>query len=538
MLQRLIIKNLAIIEHLDIEFSSGLNILTGETGAGKSIILGSLNLILGAKADDNIIRKGEDSSFVCARFVFPTEQIMVKREIGTKNRYFINDKSVTLNTLKNITRTFIDIQSQHEHYTLLDAETQMNMLDEFSGLGKDLAMYTEIYKAWQELLSEKQKVQQDNTDKSQIIELYQFQIQEIEKANLKEEEEEELKKEFLILSNSEKLHNLISIACNDIYAAEESVLKKLKTSKDALLEITKLDNSMQDTVKIISSCLASLQDITVDLRKYKENIIFDPKRLDDVISRIDCLDRMKKKYGKTISEIANYKNELLEKLKKIVHRDEEIENLNQKIAEKEQELNYYADRMSKKRRETAKNLSSVIENELKELGLQSPRFLIQINERPLYSRGKDSIGFMFSANKGEDVKPLSGFASGGELSRVMLCLKKVFTENDRIDTIVFDEVDTNIGGRIGEIVGKKIFDISRKRQVISITHLPQVASFADKHFFVSKSMVKGRTQTQIKSLEEQEKIEEIARMMRGEKFTQISIEHAKELINMAQRIKR
>jgi len=561
-LRELHIKDFILIDDVTIKFKEGFNVLTGETGAGKSIIVNALNVILGERVGIDLIKYGKEVAIVEAlfdrvdkflleklnNFGIPFEQdLIIKREINKsgKNKCYVNNTLVTLNTLKNIGESLVDIHGQHEHQTLLNSTNQLNLLDSFAKLDDLKEKYRLIYNKVMQLIEKKNSLIMSEQEKQRRIEIINFQIKEIENARLKIGEDEELEKERNILVNSEKIANNIDKIHSLIYGEEltTSSLSNLQESLKRLQDLCNIDNSLEETFKNLQNVVFELEEIANKILDYKEKIDFNPKRLEEIEDRRDLIIKLKKKYGSSIKEIIDYGEKLKKELKEINQNEEEIEKIEKEILELKKQLKEVGLSLSERRRLSAEDFEKKVINELKDLGMPNTKFkleisqiekedgLLEINGKryEVYKDGIDKIKFLISPNVGEELKPLSEIVSGGELSRIMLALKVILGEADNVPTLIFDEIDVGIGGNIGKIVGKKLLEISKLHEIICITHLPQIAAFADYHIFVKKEVKNNKTIIKLEVLEKDDRIKEIARMLGGVD-KEIALKHAKELL--------
>lgn len=561
MLKRLKVKNYALIEELDITFGENLNIFTGQTGAGKSIIIGSINLIIGDKASLEMIRTGEEEGFVEAFFDLNIKQSNLKnfkdlnqsltiKRVITKNgrsHAFLNGNQVSIGKLKEIGFLIIDILGQHHHQSLLNTNKHRELLDHFAlkNLRKD--EYYQLYK----LIENKLKFLNDLIHSEELSkekeELYKFQIKEIKTASIDIDEQSKLEEELIILGNAQQLKDTALKINYSLSEEEDSILNRLRGMLKAFDSISSIDSSMKDKIDQWNESIFSLEDISFELSRYSEKINYDPKRLSWVNDRLQLYKDLSKKYGNGFEEIMEYKNKIEHYLKNLNNKDEQIKIIQNEIYESKEKLYILAKDISNKRKKGAKILKEKIENELNELGMKGTKFDIDfspisnskgleltIKEKTVYvdEFGIENVEFLISPNEGEPLKQLIKIASGGEMSRIMLAIKTVLAEFDSIPVLIFDEIDSGIGGDIASLVGKKLKNLSQKHQLICITHLQQIASFADQHFQVRKFVIKKRSSIEVAKLNTEEKVAEIARMISGEKITDITLENAKEFLKI------
>jgi DNA repair protein RecN (Recombination protein N) len=563
MLTDLTIKNFAIIDQLHAQFGPGLNALTGETGAGKSILVDAINLLLGSRASSELIRTGQDEASVEAYFdledgknlpvlqnlgLEESEGLLIRRLIhcSGKSRAFLNGNVITLHMLEELGEDLINVYGQHEHQNFLDPLRHIDILDSSGGLLPLRNAFQEIYSQWTRVCAELQDLMDKQKQRSERLDFLAFQSGEIAKTNLKPGEDEELALERSRLVHAEKLHSIAHFGTEVLYGESGSVEEHLKATLQRLREGAKLDPSLEPLVASVESTLFQAEDVASSLRAYREKIYFDPKRLEDIESRLDEITRLKKKYGPSLSEVLSYKEKIDLERKNLGSLEDRISQL-QKITSEQHARALASGRdLSQSRMKVAQNLSTRVEKELSTLGMKRVRFQIQVEgEGPgeveggresfprLHDKGLDRVQFLISPNPGEDLKALAKIASGGELSRIMLAMKRIFAEETLVKTLIFDEVDAGIGGGIAEIVGRKLKAISRQHQVFCITHLPQIACFADSHYKVTKKETGGRTYVEVKQLPEEQRMEEIARMLGGIKITDKTLEHAREMLRNA-----
>ncbi|MCL2760868.1 MAG: DNA repair protein RecN [Desulfuromonadales bacterium] len=548
MLTDLNITNFAIIDSLHVSFYEGLNILTGETGAGKSIIIDAVNLVLGGRASGDLIRTGAEEATVEALFTLELsspvietvreqgieceDELLVKRIINRsgRNRVFINGALSTISILGDIASKLINIYGQHESQTLLRSEKHLDLLDDCSGLGGLVESYREVYAGYIETLKRIKAFDEGERDAGQRIDLLSFQSDEIKKAGLAPEEEVNLEQELNILVHSEKLLAASSSGYDLLYNGEITVLGALQQAIAQLQSVAAIDSSLSPVSEALSAAYLQLEDASLSLRDYISGIDLDPARLQWIDERLALMRNLKKKYGDTVGDILEYKNKIDEELELLKDRNLSKAELEEKLKELLHEIDVLGNRLTDERREGTERLQKGVQYEINQLAMKGAKFVVDIqNLESPGEKGFQKVEFLFSANPGEEPKPLAKIASGGELSRLMLAFKQVHPESD-VPTLVFDEVDAGIGGATSALVGKKLKNVSKKQQVLCITHLPQVAAFAAHHFKVEKSVESGRTTTKISDLNQNGRVEEIARMLGGISVTDKSREHAKEMI--------
>ncbi|MGG7143640.1 DNA repair protein RecN [Clostridium nigeriense] len=553
MLLQLNIKNFALIRELGVEFGKGFNILSGETGAGKSILIDTIDYVLGGKFSKDLIRYGEEKTFVEAIFSIENpelvnvleeqgiedEILIISREttISGKSIIKVNGKSVVLSYLKRIREKLLDIHGQHQNQNLLNKAFHILYLDDFIGekINKYLKVYEDLRKE-QSSIIEKINELNGNTDREKLLDYIKFQIDDIEKANLKINEEEDLKEEFNLLSNAEK----ISLALSRSYAILDSPMEGISVIEGlskAVYELSIVENhfeKIKDKREKIEESLYTLEEIAREIRDLSSEIHYDEFELEKINSRIYEISLYKKKYGESIEEILNYLEKLKSQYEELVNSEEIINELNSKKNEIEKEMKNVCEIMHDIRKEYACNLEEKIKSELNYVGMEKAEIKIDIkNSENFNSRGSDDVTFLISTNPGEPLKVLEKVVSGGELSRIMLAMKCVFVDKDKIPTLIFDEIDTGISGTIAKRVGEKMFEVSSKHQVLCITHLPQIAALSDCHYFVSKKVEDGKTYTEIRTLDKYEKIKEIAKMTSGDEVSDVTLENASEMVAFA-----
>lgn len=552
MLKELRIKNLAIIDDLTIRFGTGLNVLTGETGAGKSIIIDALGLALGERAQTEMIKTGKNEASVEAFFevsdrphgsepqrlleqmgIMCEDGIILRRNIyissAGKSRAYINDSIVNIQSLCDIGRALVDIHGQHEHQSLLSTDNQRTLLDFYGKLQDKRAEVEAMFYEVQSLKKELSELKANVKERAHRIDLLSFQINEIDSASLKTGEKEALEKERVILLNLNKLSELTETAYAMLYESEGACVEKLSSVISKLKEMSSIDPSIDETLSLLDSAMPLLEDASVSLRRYKEKYDLDPRRLESIEERLENIKRLEKKYGEGVDAILRYRDEAGKELLSLGQTDEKTDTIENQLREKEKKLLDAAVDLSEKRKKTAEEISRAVEKILKELAFEKVEFRVDIKSSPLSSSGMDAVEFLFSANPGELPKPLTRVASGGELSRIMLALKNILADVDRIPVLIFDEIDAGIGGRTAESVGMKLKKLAKTHQVICITHLPQIASTADFHLMTEKFQKKDGVSVKIKELSPEERKTEIARMLSG-KVTDVSLKHARELL--------
>jgi DNA repair protein RecN (Recombination protein N) len=561
MLRELRIRNFVVIDEVVLELKPGLNIITGETGAGKTIILDALGLIAGQRGSTDVIRNREDEASVEALFdSLPEElseklgnagfkaedEIVIKRIVSRsgKNRIYLNGSLAPRAVLAEIGATLVQIYGQHEHQTLLQPETHLSLLDGFAELeapARSMQMSYKILTAsWNELNQVKQSIEQKRREKA----LLETQLEELERARLKPGEEEELRAAKNVLAHSEKLYQGCREGEDLLYESDAALVGRLGKYSGRLRELAGVDQHLRPTVELLESSLAQLQEAATQLRRYAERIHFDRNSLEQVEERLAEIQRLKRKYGGSVEDILRVHEEIRESLGSLEQGEGKIAALEKTFADVRQTAWDTAEKISTARQRAAKKLKRDMEREVRTLGMPETTFEVRftthdekadvppffVGGKKLTERGMDQVEFYFSPNPGEPPKPLARIASGGELSRLMLALKALVLTAGEASTLLFDEVDAGIGGRVAEIVGKKLKQVAARQQVLSVTHLPQIAALADAHYVVEKEVEQGRTFTRVKQLSERDRIAEIARMLGGIKITDQARRHAEELV--------
>jgi DNA repair protein RecN (Recombination protein N) len=546
MLRELRIKNLAIIDDLKVRFEQGLNVLTGETGAGKSIIVDSLSLALGSRAQSDLIRSGEKEAVIQAYFevggdkelpdlgIDISDGLIIRRSLSVsgKSRAYMNDTMVSLQSLSEVGRSLVDIHGQHEHQSLLSVDKHRLLLDSYGKLQGERGEVESFYREVQALKREETDLRQKMKERAHKLDLLRFQINEIDSSALKAGEKEELIEGRIILSNLNRLNELAETAYSMLYGSEGSCVEKLSYIISKVKEMSSIDHSVSDTLNMLESALPLIEDASLSLRGYRDKHDLEPERLVEIEDRLDLIKKLEKKYGEGIEDIIRYREEAEKELKGLELVDERLDSIEAELKIKEEMLLSSAISLSEKRKKIAKIIEERVKNELKELAFDHAEFVIDIKQEAVSFYGVDRVEFLFSANPGEPPKPLVKIASGGELSRVMLALKSILADFDSISVLIFDEVDAGIGGKTAESVGKKLKALSDRRQVLCTTHLPQIASQGDFHLKTEKGQKGERVYVEVKELSGRARLNEIARMLSG-KITEVSLRHAKELIESA-----
>ncbi len=563
MLKELAIKNFAIIDDLKIRFSSGLTVLSGETGAGKSIIINAVNLLLGARASSKLIRTGAQTAELEALFhcdpdspiaaaledkgFEAAEELLIKRTISTSdlNRIYINGSLATMQLLNELTENLASISGQHAHQGLLKEEQQLLLLDQFGGL---LPLRNRLLTVYQDLLPLIETLEQltrRQHRQTEQIELLSFQRREIQDAAITPDEDILLEAERNRLKNAEALYQMVAGGIEALYSSQGAIIERLIEVKKDIEKAARIDPELAKTAGSLNDSAFTLEDTAAELGGYLKKIQFDELRLEEIEVRLDRLQKLKRKYGGSLNAIAECLASIENELTDIENLAEKIDRTTARLKKAHAELLQLATDLSNRRHAAAETFARAVEQELADLKMAHTKFELTFRtssktaaaspylcagERLVGETGMDRLTFMIAPNIGEALKPLSAIASGGELSRIVLALKAILAKIDSVETVVFDEVDAGIGGGVAEVVGKKLMSLARYHQIICITHLPQIAKFGDHHFKISKDVVKNRTRTTIVPLGKNDRVAEIARMLGGEKITRATLEHAGEML--------
>ena len=576
MLKSLLIKNYALIEEVEVEFESGLNIITGETGAGKSILIDALSLVLGDRANSDVIRRGAEKavvealfdvsgnrrvkSFIQAQDLEIQDDLILRREISAKghNRCFVNDTPVTLSMMQSLGDMLVDLHGQHDHQSLLRTETHIDLLDDFGGLaglkeeyeasyGRLTLLFTEL-----EVLQSKERLLRERKD------LYEFQIQEIDALTPQRGEEETLETELRILENSEKLFEATSNLHQLLYEGEQAVYDQIVLARNQLEDLSRIDKAFEEIRNECASAVAIISEVAKFIQSYNSKIEFNPERLEQIRDRLGKLALLKKKYGGSVDAVIEHREKIGQEFALAENFEGEIAKLNDRIEAERRVCSAAAQRLSSKRREHVGKINGSVASELAKLGISNARFDVRIENRAVgksngtpqparayvklgrefydaTTKGIDLVEFYISTNLGEELKPLVKVASGGEISRIMLALKTILAKSERLPLLIFDEIDVGVSGRIALAVGKSLKTLSQFHQVVAITHLPQIAGLADTHFIVEKTEREKRTRTRLRKLELGERVEEVAKLMSGSQVTDAGLRGARELMGLARK---
>ncbi len=538
------------MEDLTIDFDNGLTVVTGETGAGKSMIVEAIATLSGSRMEDVLIRSGKNFAEVTGIFgakssvlkrlkksgIEVDSDLIIRRKIERNKRQhaYINDQIVSLNLLKEVTQEMIDLIGQYENQSLFYAKNHLLLLDSFAGLDDLKVEYNKNYGEYRHLQTKLENLLETMRQKDEKMDYLKYQIAEIEKANLQPDEEEKLVSEKELLLSSEKRSLLSTQIITSLYEADGSVIENLTKIKKLFDDLCNYDHNLNKMNERLEASISSIDDVYREISSYQSQIEFSQQRLDDVLDKLDVINKIKKKYGKTLQEINNFLGGIKKDLMLIETQDEELNNIKERIVEVEQKITGQAEELSIQRRKAAGTLRKRILELLLQLGMKKADFEIRLTNRDICENGKDDVEFYISTNPGEELKPLRKIASGGEVSRITLSLKTLLSSIDQIPTIIFDEVDTGISGRIAEAVGHLLAKVSTQHQIICITHLPQISVFADNHILVQKEIKDKETFTRIVKLDREMRKLEIARMLGGKEITEKTMEHAAEFLEKGQ----
>lgn len=563
MLEELSIKNFAIIDSVNIEFNSGFTVLSGETGAGKSILIGALSFLLGGKADVSVIRKGASEASVSAVFYLNPEKISpeafswlsehaietddnrlllrrIIRENGKSSSY-AGSTPVTRSDIQTFSSFLIDIHGQHEHQSLMKVSEHRKFLDARAGLTQQVSDFSHLFS----ILVEKKRllasINDSDSRRKEKIEMLKFSLDEIKNAKLKKGEDEELESEEARLSSFEKLYSDIDSINSHLSGTEESVVSLLKKSSRECQHALEFDKSLEKLFTRLEAVFYEVSDLSEEFSSYQNHLVFDPSRLSEVQERLSVLYNLKKKYASSVSssidEVIKYSEDAQKSLEELANSFQNKEKLQAEVSDLEKTVYIEAKKISVKRKEYSKTLSNEVENLLSSLGMKGAGFCVSINDKPGTSieqkcgqYGMDNIEFLIRSNAGSDFLPLAKIASGGELSRVMLALKTIFAQNDSVETLIFDEIDTGIGGEVAVSVGLHIKNLSKNKQIFCITHLASIAVYADNQIKIEKGIVSGKTESNLHEVSGEERVKEIARMLSGDSNDEQSLEHARSML--------
>jgi DNA repair protein RecN (Recombination protein N) len=568
MLQSLYVRDYALIEELEMEFGSGLNVITGETGAGKSILIGAMSMILGERANTDVVRTGAKKAVVEGVFddadteairqtleanqieTEPLPRVILRRQITDRgSRGFINDTPATLDVMRDVSAQLIDLHGQHEHQSLLNTDEHLRLLDSFGGLEGLVEKYRSCYERVAALVEERDDLAARERELRQQKELYEFQIEEIDEVDPEAGEDEELRAERRVLENAEQLYASTAGLYEMLYEQEDAVHDQLVVARNELQDLARIDDAFEEQLDEIQSAQIIVSELANFLQDYNARIEFDPQRLESIRERITELEKLKRKYGGTLEAVLDHRREIGEQYELAQDFEGNLERLDEKIEEAQAELTDAAERLSTKRREVAGRIEAAIVEELETLGMPNSRFDVRFSRQDAsdgwirgddaryraFQAGADQVEFYISTNVGIPPKPLAEVASGGEISRIMLALKTILAKSERLPILVFDEIDTGISGDMARRVGESMHDLARYHQIVAITHLPQIAALGDVHFRVEKVVENEKTKTQIDRLDEEEQATQVASLISGADVTDAALENARELMAAGKR---
>ena len=551
MLSQLYIKNIAVISEASIDFGPRFNVFTGETGAGKTILVSAINGVLGARMSRDIIRSGEDSAYVsalftqlpqdvCAKieemgFEMQDDTLLIAREVGSRNLCKVNGRPATVQLLREIASMLIDVHGQKDNHRLLSPENHIAYIDAFGGLEDCRREYQVLYEKILEVRNQLERVNRRDREKEHQVDLLTYQIGEIESAALHPGEEEELLLKRDQIANAERIIRLLSQSKQLLDGEEEvsGILQMFEELTNNLSQLTHFLPQMEPLAMRMEEIGYDLSDCAGDLGNYLDQMDYQPQALEQVEERLDLIYRLKRKYGNSVEEILEYLEKSREQLQQLNLSEEKAQELQEEYLHLKPQVQQAADLLTSRRHKAAKEFLSRVKKELEFLNMPSVRLSVSAGRSGWKPDGQDELEFLISSNVGEEPKPLAKIASGGELSRVMLSIKNVLAQKDRVGTAVFDEIDTGVSGKAAQKIGQKLQEVSHNRQVICVTHLAQVAVYADHHLLIEKSEEDGRTYTRIKPLDRQGRVEEIARMVSGENLTETAIQNAREMLSLA-----
>lgn len=555
MLSVLHIENIAVIEQAEILFEGGFNVLTGETGAGKSIVIDAISAILGERTYRDVIRTGANRAFVSAIFTnipqydwfsenqveFDPQELQVQREIYADGRNVcrVNGRPVSVASLKKLGGRLINIHGQHDSQQLFDEENHLTYLDAFARDEQELEAYQQAFSAMQSVQREIQKLSMDESEKLRLVETLTFQIEEIRAANLVSGEEEQLKERRKVLQNAEKLSDALRMADEALYGGDSSdgAAGLLSNAEHALSRVSTISADMQTLYQKISDLMYSVQDAADELRAMRDNLSYSEGELEEIEERLDAIHKLKRKYGASVEDVLAYLADSEQRLDEIEFASDRIETLKKREAELQKETIRQGEILREKRLSAAQAMESRICDELRQLDMPKIRFVCEFTPQQPMQTGLDSVRFLMSANVGENLKPLSKVASGGELARIMLAMKQVLAQQDGVPTLIFDEVDAGVSGRAAQKVAYKLWTVSKGRQVLCVTHLPQIAAMADAEYTVEKRVENERTYTSVLHLDESGRKQELARLIGGSMITETTLAGAAELLRLAEEAK-
>lgn len=566
MLRELVIRNLAVVEEAVVPFGPGFNVLTGETGAGKSILIDALLLVVGARAQPDLIRSGQETATVEALFEVSSTgpvaalldeaghglrdgQLVIKRELSRSGRHrvFVNDSAATVGLLERLGDLLVELHGQHEHQRLLEPARQLDLLDRFAGCEAGRAQIAALVRRWEDARGRLARLGQELREAARQEELYRFQLSEIDAVGVRDGEEEELRAERSRLQHAERiaagLHEVMAL----LYEDPQSAAERLNRAGSRLRELGRLDPEVLAPMEALEGAQAYVEDVVARVRALRDRAVFNPERLEQIDARLDALVKLKRKYGDTAAAIRGYRQQIAQALERIERHDELQQELEREVAAAAREAAVQALALSEARQRAAERLERLIQKEVRGLGMEQCRFRVALRREAagpgelgagdgpwrVGPRGMESAEFLISANPGEELRPLNKVVSGGELSRTMLAIKTILAAADDVPILVFDEVDAGIGGRVADVVGQRLASTAAGRQVLCVTHLAPIAAHAVHHHLVEKRVVRGTTRTSVTPLQGEVRIEELARMLGGERVTETSRRHARELLRAA-----
>lgn len=554
MIQELVIRDFAIIDQLQIDFQEKMTVLTGETGAGKSIIIDALGLLAGGRGSSEFIRKGANKTSLQGLFIVPPEAktytiladlgiqleddtLILQRDIQRNGRNIcrINGTLVNLSSLRQVGETLIDIHGQNEHQELMQAERHLSLLDEYSSDIQELKQkYGQLYQQYQLLKQKIAKKEADEQAWAQRLDMLQFQVQEISEANLNPNEEQALLQEKSRLDNYQTIYSALEGSYQVLNGETVDFMGALGKITNDLQKVSEFSLELQGIYEKIAGAFYDLQDAARDVSSQIADLEWDEDRLNQIEQRLELIHQLKRKYGDSIPQILGYLTQIKQELTEMQANDCDTDQQKQQLAQLQKQANQMAERLSCKRKEVAQRLTKQVHQQLKELYMDKAIFEVHFEKYPsLTTNGIDKVEFYLQTNPGEAMGPLVKIASGGELSRIMLALKTIFAQNQGVTSIIFDEVDTGVSGRVAQAIAEKISSVAQKSQVLCITHLPQVAAISDNHYFIAKYVVNGRTETRLTKLNAKQRVDELARMLSGAEITELTRQHAKELLELA-----
>ena len=570
MLFQLNINNMALIKELNIEFEEELNVLTGETGAGKSIIIEAIDLILGGYAASDLIRDGEDSLMVEALFLLTPQEkelinnlnsdieivdgqgvLLIRREVNKKgrNKCLINQRLINLSTLQEIGTFLVDLHGQHNHQSLLDPTKHIDLMDNLGGdkMIKHRKELFDNYRRWREKSKKLFQLLKDKEENLKKMNFLKFQLEEIDKTSLVKDEDKALEEEEMVLKNAEKIIETMEKANFILYEGgleQSSVRDSLNEVSVDLGEIASLDRRIEKIRENLKEVGYQFEDIVNEIVKYKDGIDLDIQKLKEVEGRLNLINSLKSKYGSTIEEILEYRQKIYQELEAVDYSEDKLEKLKEEVNSLEDIISTISHNLNINRRKIAEDLQKMVVRELEDLNMKRCQFEVSINsyedangieidgkKYKIGPKGIDDIEFMISPNVGERLRPLARIVSGGEVSRIMLALKSILSEVDQVPTLIFDEIDSGVGARLGEVIAQKLKALSRKRQVICVTHLPQIACRAARHFYIVKYILDNQTGIELREMRGEERVKEIARMLDGNQMSEITIQHAQKMLD-------